>query len=73
MYLDAHAPRWVNARYLTYTVGSLAGFLDVETAKINDALGKDGESVYFTNDFRFAVTDDGGGAKVATVLDGGGQ
>jgi hypothetical protein len=57
--LPSGCPRWVSARYLAYTGATLAGFLDAETMKANDAFGAEVRYVKFTSDLRFAVASDG--------------
>jgi len=63
-------PRWASARYLAYTGHTLAGFLDAQTAKANDAFGAEVSYIKFTSDLRFAVASDGRRREmVAPVID----
>jgi hypothetical protein len=68
--LFSGCPRWASARYLAYTGTTLAGFLDAQTAKANDAFGAEVRYVKFTSDLRFAVASDGRRREmVAPVID----
>jgi hypothetical protein len=60
--------RWVSPRFLEYGGVGVAGFLDVETMKVNDALGPDPPPVEYTKDFRFAVRRDGEVPRFAPII-----